>query len=126
MQIDALIFFFQKKPLQIHYITVAPAVEVCRIWCTIGKTQPQYENMHTREQSVPSFCSRCASILHPPSHCPPPTPTPHNILFMSKDTGNTTFVSELIYTMNTRGRRIYIHLKMALYSTNILHHMETQ
>lgn len=72
MQIDALnffFFFFSEKPLQIQYSDVAPAVEVCRIWCTIGKTQPQYENMHTREQSVPSFCSHCdpPSSSHRPS-----------------------------------------------------------
>lgn len=120
--------FFPEKLLQNHYIDVAPVVEVGRIWCTIGKTQPQYENMHTREQSVPSFCSRCGPPApHPPHPTPTSTPTlSHNILFMSKDPGNTTSVSALIYTMNTRGRRIYIHLKMALYSTNILHHMKTQ
>lgn len=63
-------------------------------------------------------------ILHLPLTARPPPS--QNILFMSKDPGNTTSVSGLIYTMNTRGRRIYIHLKMALYSTNILHHMKTQ
>lgn len=112
---------FSEKLLQIQYIDVAPAVEVCRLWCTIGKMQPQYENMHTREQSVPSFCSCCDPPS--PSHW---SPFSYSILFMSKDPGNTTSVSALIYTMNTRGRRIYIHLKMALYSTNNLHHMKTQ
>lgn len=62
-------FFFSEKPLKIQYIDVAPRVEVCRVWCTIGKMQPQYENMHTREQSVPSFCSR--GDPPSPSHSPP-------------------------------------------------------
>lgn len=101
MQIDALIFFFffHKKLLQIHYIIVAPAVEICRTWCTIGKIQPQYENMHTREQSVPSFCSRCD----------PPSPSHTTYCSCQKGPGNTTSVSALIYTMNTRGKG-YIHL----------------
>lgn len=75
-------------------------MEFFRTWCTIGKMLPRYENMHTREQSVPSFCSRCD---------PPSLSLTHNILFMSKNPGNTTSVSALIYTINTKGRRIYTH-----------------
>lgn len=71
-QIDALIIFFfsQKSCCKIQYINGSTAVEVCKEWCTISKMQPQYENMHTREQSVPSFCSRCGDPPSP-SHCNP-------------------------------------------------------
>lgn len=77
----------------------------------------------TLESSLFPLSAVVVVILHLPLTA---TPSSHNILFMSEDPGNTTSVSALIYTMNTRGRRIYIHLKMALYSTNILHHMKTQ
>lgn len=70
MQIDALYLL-----LQIHSIAVCPAEKVRRIWCTVGKMQPQYESMHTREQSVPSVCSRWA----PPSPCPCAPLTQHTV-----------------------------------------------
>ena len=59
---------------------------------------PQYENMHTREQSVPFLFS-----LLPSTHTHTHTYTP-TILFMSKKPGNGTSVSALINTMNNRGK----------------------
>lgn len=79
--------------------------------------QPQYENMHTREQSVTSFCSHFDASSS--SHCHSPTHTRIHTTYCScQKTHETTSVSALIYTMNTRGRRIYTQLRMALYSTN--------
>ena len=68
-----------EKLLQIQYTGGCPC---CGSFAEHGaqyvKKQPQYEDMHTREQSVPSLCSRCGP--------PPPSHTVHCSCQMTQET----------------------------------------
>lgn len=62
---------FSEKILK--YQKISTVVGVCRTCCRRCKMQPQYENMHTREQSVPFFCSHY--------QCPTP-PLPEHTVYV--------------------------------------------